>query len=80
MSTIDLRRRMDRIESASQVGAPTRIMADSPITDGEADADLANWGILVAPGRATVLNGVLYLADEGEMSEAEWAAQHVTAH
>lgn len=55
-------------------------MADSPITDDEADAALANWGILVAQARATALNGVLYLAGAGEMSEVEWSARCVTAH
>lgn len=79
MSVVDLRRRLDRIEAARHVGAPTRVMADSPITDDEADAALANWGILLAQGRATVLNGVLYLAGTGEKSEVEWAARHVTA-
>ncbi|GJE57754.1 hypothetical protein [Methylobacterium thuringiense] len=78
MSIVDLRRRLERIESARHVGAPISVMADYPIEDDEADAALANWRVRVAQGRASAPNGVLYLTERSEMSEAEWADRHVT--
>lgn len=80
MSIIDLRRRLDRIESARHVGAPTCVVADYPVEDEEADNPLANWRFRVAQGSASALNGVLYLTEASEMSESDWVARHVTQH
>lgn len=77
---IDLYRRLERLETARHTGVPTRIMADHPVEDEEADAALANWRIRVAQCRATVLNGVFYLIEGLEMSESDWTARHITAH
>ncbi|GJE57312.1 hypothetical protein [Methylobacterium thuringiense] len=41
---------------------------------------LVDWRVRVAQGRASSLNGILYLTEGSEMSESDWVARHVTAH
>lgn len=45
----------------------------------EAADALADWRTWVAQGRASVRNGVLCITLP-EMTEAQWTAEHVTAH
>lgn len=83
MSIIDVTRRIARIEAGRRPGAPTAILSDRPIGDPAGDLEvadaLANWESLVAERKASVRNGVLYLIGPA-MTEAEWAARHVTEH
>ena len=79
MRTTDLTKRLARIEAGRRTGAPTVVLADRPMDDLEAADALANWKHLVAEGKASVRNGVLYLISP-RMTDAEWAAHYVTEH
>jgi hypothetical protein len=83
VSTIDLERRLARIEAGRRTSAPTVLLSNDPIDDtlgGLRAADsLANWQRWVALGKATVSNGVLCLVGP-ELVADEWAARFVTEH
>lgn len=78
MSTGDLRRRLSRIESGRQEGAPTLILADRPPGVGP-DIRVEDWQAWVADGLSIVTNGVLCVTGP-ELTADEWAARHVTPH
>ena len=79
MSIVDIRHRLDRIETARGSTAPTRIMADRPMTAAETTVALANWPTWIADGRASVRNAILWITGPEMMMQA-WEARHVTEH
>ncbi|WP_407530128.1 hypothetical protein [Methylobacterium oryzisoli] len=77
MTVTSLLKRLDRIEAKHHVGAPTKIFADRPITDDEAQDALTNWREWVADGRAK-LRGDVLLVVSPPMTVEEWEAAYCT--
>lgn len=70
-------KRVDRIEAKRHVGAPTKIFADRPITDTEAQDATTNWREWVADGRAKLRGDVLFVISP-PLSVEEWELAYGT--
>ncbi|ACK86475.1 hypothetical protein [Methylorubrum extorquens] len=79
MSLADLRRRLERHETARHIGGPTNIVANYPVEDAEGRDAIHNWRQWVQDGRASVKGDVLYLM-QPPLTVEEWTAAHVAEH
>lgn len=77
MTVTSLLKRMDRIEAKRHVGAPTKIVADRPITDDGAQDALTNWRAWVGDGRAKLRGDVLFVTSP-PMTVEEWEQAYGT--